>query len=205
MLTCVDCTLNSVRSAHSPIPREVPPEEGAAKGATSKRDALRRTRFPRVFSVSNMSRHEPFQICQNESRNKAGYFGGSHMSFACATCNFGLLSGLCYCWRTLMCPAVFVVLPSLKVGSRDGTSSIVCSMCPKTSGPRPSNFNVYIEAANDLQRHCCSLLLQTHVTGRLCVNMKLGVGSFLERWCWAAHYTISSYERLYSLKFFIFK
>ena len=29
---------------------------------------------------------------------------------------------LCHCGGTLMCPTVFVVLPSLKVGSRDGTS-----------------------------------------------------------------------------------
>ena len=56
------------------------------------------------------------------------------MSLPYATYNFGL----CYCGGTLMCPTVFVVLPSLKVGSRDGTSfSIVCTMCPKTSGPRP--------------------------------------------------------------------
>ena len=36
------------------------------------------------------------------------------MSLPYATHNFGLLS--------LMCPTAFVVLPSLKVGSRDGTS-----------------------------------------------------------------------------------
>ena len=76
------------------------------------------------------------------------------MSLPYATYNFGLLSGSLLLWG-LMCPTVFVVLPSLKVGSRDGTSfSIVCTMCPKTPGPRPPNFNVYTEAANDLQRHC---------------------------------------------------
>ena len=43
----------------------------------------------------------------------------------------------------------------------------------------------------------------------VCKTVKLGgrgSRAFLERWCLAAlHYTISSYEKLYSLKFFIFK
>ena len=92
------------------------------------------------------------------------------MSLPYAAYNFVCSPGLCYCGGTLMCPTVFVVLPSLKVGSRDGTSfSIVCTMCPKTSGPRPPNFNVYTEAANDLQRHCCSLLWCKRTSPAACV------------------------------------
>ena len=104
------------------------------------------------------------------------------MSLPYAAYNFVCSPGLCYCGGTLMCPTAFVVLPSLKVGSRDGTSfSIVCTMCPKTSGP-PPNFNVYTEAANDLQRHCCSLLWCKRTSPAACVYIEAGgagVGSFL--------------------------
>ena len=81
-----------------------------------------------------------------------------------------------------MCPTVFVVLPSLKVGSRDGTSfSIVCTMCPKTSGPR-GTAAVCCGANARHRPPVCTLklggrgfgsFLRTLVLGRLLHNFQL--------------------------------
>ena len=59
------------------------------------------------------------------------------MSLPYAAYNFVCSPGLCYCGGTLMCPTVFVVLPSLKVGSRDGTSLALFVPCALNLRPPP--------------------------------------------------------------------
>ena len=60
-----------------------------------------------------------------------------------------------YYGGTLMCPTVFVVFRTLKMASREVQSlELFVPHLEAFQTPTPPKFNVYIQAASNLRRHC---------------------------------------------------